>query len=102
MHIYCSTYIRTYLMKGKYFHKKNFIYDLGKTIVDWNAILCLGLLHVCIQQLYISKCVKVFAYFIFSATNKTFKTSTLHTTIVYYPKVRFQSYLMQFDVVGIV
>ena len=73
---------------------------------DRNSIFYFGTLrmayiHVCIvctEQLYISKCVKVFAYFIFSATNRTFKTSTLHT-IVYYPKVRFQSYLMQFYVV---
>ena len=73
MHIYCSTYAHTCLMKVKYFHKKNFIYDLGKTsIVDRNAILCLGLLHVCIQQLYISKCVKVFAYFIFSRHEQNF------------------------------
>ena len=71
MHIFIL--VHKYLMKGKYFHKKKFIYDLGKTIVvDRNAILCLGLLHVCIQQLYISKCVKVFAYFIFSRHEQNF------------------------------
>ena len=58
--------------KWSIFIKKNFIYDLGKTTVDRNAILCLGLLHVCIQQLYISKCVKVFAYFIFSRHEQNF------------------------------